>query len=77
MRAGPSSHARYFQLKGFDKQKRAEFIQRRRGAYTAFGTVAMALNLVPVASMFFQRESSRTSFQDCLLCGVSDDQFRV
>lgn len=56
MRAGPSAHARYFQLKNFDKQKRAEFIQRRRGAYTAFGTVAMALNLVPVASMFFQRE---------------------
>lgn len=54
MKSGPSCHARYFQLKGFDKTKRSEFVAKRRGAYTAFGTVAMALNLIPIVSMFFQ-----------------------
>ncbi|ORY27792.1 hypothetical protein BCR39DRAFT_537237 [Naematelia encephala] len=53
-KAGPGYHARYFQLKGFDSEKRKAAIQKRRGAYTAFGTVAMLLNLVPVVSILFQ-----------------------
>jgi hypothetical protein len=53
MKSGPSYHARYFQLKGWDAQKKREVIHKRRGAYTAFGTVAMALNLIPVVSVFF------------------------
>ncbi|WWD22116.1 hypothetical protein CI109_106605 [Kwoniella shandongensis] len=52
LKAGPGYHARYFQLKGYDKEKRQAVIQKRRGAYTAFGTVAMALNLIPVVSVF-------------------------
>jgi hypothetical protein len=57
MKSGPSYHQRYYQLKGFDAQKKKEMIHKRRGAYTAFGTVAMALNLIPVASVFFTRKS--------------------
>jgi hypothetical protein len=57
MKSGPSYHQRYYQLKGFDAQKKKEMIHKRRGAYTAFGTVAMALNLIPVASVFFTRTS--------------------
>ena len=36
MKAGPSYHDRYFQLKGFDGEKKKQFIQERRGAYTAW-----------------------------------------
>jgi hypothetical protein len=57
MKSGPSYHQRYFQLKGWDAQKKKEMIHKRRGAYTAFGTVAMALNLIPVVSVFFTRKS--------------------
>jgi hypothetical protein len=53
MKSGPSYHQRYFQLKGWDAQKKKEMIHKRKGAYTAFGTVAMALNLIPVVSVFF------------------------
>jgi hypothetical protein len=34
-KAGPGHHARYFQLKGYDKEKRQAAISKRRGAYTA------------------------------------------
>jgi hypothetical protein len=34
LKAGPGYHARYFQLKGFDKEKRQAAIQKRRGSYT-------------------------------------------
>ncbi|CAD6579280.1 MAG: hypothetical protein TREMPRED_002441 [Tremellales sp. Tagirdzhanova-0007] len=53
LKAGPGYHARYFQLKGYDKDKRQNAIKKRRGAYTAFGVVAIVLNLVPIASIFF------------------------
>ncbi|WVF69993.1 hypothetical protein IAT40_004778 [Kwoniella sp. CBS 6097] len=53
LKAGPGYHARYFQLKGYDKDKRQTFIKKRRGAYTAFGTTAMALNLIPGLSILF------------------------
>ncbi|KAI5452241.1 hypothetical protein NCC49_000806 [Naganishia albida] len=58
MKSGPSYHQRYFQLKGWDAQKKKEMIHKRRGAYTAFGTVAMALNLIPVVSVFFTLTTS-------------------
>ncbi|THH09730.1 hypothetical protein EW145_g1794 [Phellinidium pouzarii] len=41
-KAGPSYHLRYFQLKGFDNTQKDKF-----------GTMAMAMNLVPLASIFF------------------------
>ena len=34
-RAGPSWHARYFQLKGFDKAHRSAFVEQHRAEYTA------------------------------------------
>jgi hypothetical protein len=34
-KAGPGFHARYFQLKGYDKEKRNAAVAKRRGAYTA------------------------------------------
>lgn len=50
-KSGPSAHARYFQLKGWDKSRRASFVDRRRGAYTAFGVVSLLLNMVPVVGI--------------------------
>lgn len=35
------------------KGKREEFVEQRQGAYTAFGTVATLLEMVPVAGIFF------------------------
>ncbi|WRT64949.1 uncharacterized protein IL334_001890 [Kwoniella shivajii] len=52
-KSGPGYHARYFQLKGYDKAKKQELIKKRRGAYTAFGTTAMVLNLIPALSILF------------------------
>ncbi|KAL7422478.1 hypothetical protein Q5752_003126 [Cryptotrichosporon argae] len=57
-KAGPAFHQRYFQLKGYDKDKRAAVVHKRRGAYTAFGVVATLLGLVPVISTFFSLASS-------------------
>nr|ODN90300.1 hypothetical protein L204_05904 [Cryptococcus depauperatus CBS 7855] len=51
LKAGPSFHNRYFQLKGFDMDQRQDFIRKRRGSYLAFGTMATALNLIPVVSI--------------------------
>ncbi|RXK35336.1 hypothetical protein M231_07408 [Tremella mesenterica] len=52
-KAGPGYHARYFQLKGYDKEQRQSAVHRRRGGYTALGTVATLLNLIPVVSIVF------------------------
>lgn len=57
-KAGPSCHARYFQLKGWDKSRRANFVQKRRGAYTAFGVVSMLFNMVPVVGVVLSMASS-------------------
>lgn len=35
IKAGPGFHARYFQLKGYDTSNREEFVEKRKGAYTA------------------------------------------
>jgi uncharacterized protein involved in cysteine biosynthesis len=52
-RAGPFHHWRYFKLLDFTKNERKKFIQKRQMSYTGFGMVALALQLVPVLSMFF------------------------
>ncbi|KAK5210410.1 hypothetical protein LTR99_009491 [Exophiala xenobiotica] len=52
-RAGPFHHWRYFKLLGFSKKERTDYIRKRQLKYTWFGTVALALQLVPVLSMFF------------------------
>ena len=33
-RAGPTSHYRYFQLKGLGGGRKEEFVEQRKGAYT-------------------------------------------
>ncbi|KAL4949027.1 hypothetical protein BDW69DRAFT_198419 [Aspergillus filifer] len=53
-KAGPGLHVRYFQLKGFSKAEREEFITRRRGAYTGLGMASVVLEMVPFASMVFE-----------------------
>ncbi|TIA37469.1 hypothetical protein D6C78_04719 [Aureobasidium pullulans] len=52
-RAGPAAHSRYFQLKGMNKARQDEWVEKRQGAYTGFGTVATLLELVPIAGVFF------------------------
>jgi hypothetical protein len=52
-RAGPFHHWRYFRLRGFSKKERREYIRNRQLKYTWFGVVSLALQLVPVLSMFF------------------------
>jgi len=52
-KSGPSYHARYFQLKGFSDERRNQYIKENQGAYIAFGTMAMVMNLIPLVSIFF------------------------
>ncbi|KAK4608934.1 Outer spore wall protein RRT8 [Fulvia fulva] len=49
---GPSSHARYFQLKGMNKSQQEKYIEARKAAYTAFGIPAVLLEMIPVAGIF-------------------------
>jgi hypothetical protein len=58
IKAGPAFHARYFQLKNFDKTTRQAFVETRRASYTAFGAVSLALNLVPVLGLLFNLTST-------------------
>jgi hypothetical protein len=58
IKAGPAFHARYFQLKNFDKTTREAFVETRKASYTAFGTVSLALNLVPVVGLLFNISST-------------------
>ncbi|RFU34457.1 hypothetical protein B7463_g1835, partial [Scytalidium lignicola] len=50
---GKMIHTRYFQLKNWSNSQREEWLEHNTAAYTAFGTVATLLELVPVASIFF------------------------
>lgn len=52
-KAGPSAHARYFQLKKMTNQQREQFIEERKGPYTSFGVVANLLEMVPIVGVFF------------------------
>ncbi|KAF5358522.1 hypothetical protein D9756_001759 [Leucocoprinus leucothites] len=51
---GPGYHARYFELKGWDKQVKEKFVHQRKAAYTAFGAVSVALNVVPILGLVFK-----------------------
>lgn len=53
-RFGPTAHARYYQLKRMNTNQRDEFVEKRRGAYTSFGVMAVLLEMVPFAGIFFQ-----------------------
>lgn len=55
---GPSSQARYFQLKKWSKSQQQEWVSQHAGAYTSFGTVATLLEMVPVASILFSFTST-------------------
>ncbi|KAJ8078408.1 hypothetical protein AAF712_012081 [Marasmius tenuissimus] len=57
-KSGPGYHSRYFQLKGYSKEASSKFVASRRGAYTAFGAVSLALQLVPFVGMAFSITST-------------------
>jgi hypothetical protein len=50
---GQAVHTRYFQLKKWNNSERQAWLKENTAPYTAFGTVATLLELVPVASIFF------------------------
>ncbi|ERF68912.1 hypothetical protein EPUS_08072 [Endocarpon pusillum Z07020] len=52
-RNGPAAHARYFQLKGWSKTQREEFVEKNQAAYTTFGVAAFVLEMVPFANLAF------------------------
>ncbi|KAJ7771833.1 hypothetical protein B0H16DRAFT_1514905 [Mycena metata] len=52
-KAGPTFHSRYFQAKGMTPAARQAFVEKRKGAYTAFGAATLGLNLVPVVGPIF------------------------
>jgi len=58
VKAGPGFHARYFSLKQWNKKQQDEFVHNNHGAYTAFGAVALALQLVPVVGLLFTLTST-------------------
>ncbi|GAA5975027.1 hypothetical protein JCM5350_004552 [Sporobolomyces pararoseus] len=53
IKAGPAAHERYFELKKFSTSQRKQFVEKRRGAYTAFGATSLLLNLIPLLGPFF------------------------
>ncbi|GAA5840514.1 hypothetical protein JCM5353_006575 [Sporobolomyces roseus] len=53
IKAGPAAHSRYFELKGFSSSAKSQFVEKRRGAYTAFGASSLLLNLIPLLGPFF------------------------
>ncbi|KAG8747735.1 hypothetical protein FRC10_011864 [Ceratobasidium sp. 414] len=52
-KSGPGYHARYFRLKRWSEEQRKQHISQYRGAYTSFGFAALALNMVPFATLAF------------------------
>ncbi|KAM7205632.1 hypothetical protein V8F33_000958 [Rhypophila sp. PSN 637] len=50
---GNSVHDRYFQLKGWSSGQKEKWLSEHTGPYSAFGTIATLLEMVPVASVFF------------------------
>ncbi|CAE6501183.1 unnamed protein product [Rhizoctonia solani] len=57
-KSGPGYHARFFQLKKFNEDQRKKWVSERRGAYTSFGFAALALNLIPFATLVFSCTSA-------------------
>lgn len=52
-RVGAAAHDRYFQLKKMSNSAKEAWVHEHQAAYTSFGVVAVLLELVPVASIFF------------------------
>lgn len=52
-RVGPFHHFRYMKLLGMHEKERDVWTKKRKWTYTWFGTVALALQYVPVLSMLF------------------------
>jgi uncharacterized protein involved in cysteine biosynthesis len=50
---GPNAHARYFQLKGWNKAQKDEWLEKRRAEYTGFGLPAVLLEMIPFIGVFF------------------------
>ncbi|TPX14453.1 uncharacterized protein E0L32_005417 [Thyridium curvatum] len=50
---GNMVHGRYFQLKKWSSSQISSWLHQHRGPYTAFGTVATLLEMIPFASIFF------------------------
>ncbi|GAP89912.1 putative protein family protein [Rosellinia necatrix] len=50
---GKSVHGRYFQLKGWSSSQQRDWLHQHNGPYTAFGTIAVLLEMVPIISTFF------------------------
>lgn len=50
---GEGVHSRYFQLKKWSNSQREAWLKENTAPYTAFGTIATLLELVPVASILF------------------------
>merc|ERR1711939_926551 len=50
---GNSVHTRYFQLKKWSNPQKEAWLKENTAPYTAFGTVATLLELIPFASIFF------------------------
>lgn len=50
---GQSVHSRYFQLKKWSSSQSSEWLKENTAPYTAFGTVATMLELIPFVSIFF------------------------
>jgi len=57
-KSGPGYHSRYFQLKRWSEEQRKQHVSQHRGAYTSFGFAALALNLIPFATLAFSFTST-------------------
>ncbi|KND01507.1 uncharacterized protein SPPG_03305 [Spizellomyces punctatus DAOM BR117] len=57
-RTGQAFHAQYFQLKGWTSDQVHSFIESQKGAYTAFGTLALLLQLIPFLGVVFTATST-------------------
>ena len=53
-RSGPRFLARYFQLKQYSAQVKAQEVEKRTGSLTAFGVVTVLLGLIPVVGQAFE-----------------------
>ncbi|TVY27964.1 Outer spore wall protein [Lachnellula hyalina] len=50
---GNAVHTRYFQLKNWSNSQREQWLKENTAPYTAFGTIATLLELIPIASILF------------------------
>jgi uncharacterized protein involved in cysteine biosynthesis len=57
-RIGPTAHDRYFQLKGWDRTRKEEWLKTHAPEYTSFGVLSFVLEMVPVLSFAFTYTST-------------------